>query len=327
MEAIDGANIQYSPGRVLECRAVVGKDLTAFNFLDYFDENTARERAIECAQEMTGRVLGWRAEEVEGALQLPDVDKVYDFIVGRLGMQPYGKLVYLEDDPLADYSGVTTNHNRTSVVLRSRILQDFPDEITPKDANFLNTLRVGGVAAHELAHLAGMQDKVYFTLTPQNFRPLDTIMAGTTVEAGGGTNQKGTYIEEGLGSLVQAMYTGGVLGIGKSYDPRGITPHRSPKGTVLHLPDRMNMLGHQEFVFCGWGMERLVEADEEIWDILMASRQYGVNASAIRSGLKNRMERISPRLFDRIDNTNTESLDDNMETTDRIDHAVTHFLR
>jgi hypothetical protein len=325
MQIIDGACVQYDPTRALECRAITSlDDMTPYNFLDHFDQRTANERALACARELTRMILGWREERVENALPLPDVSDVYEFIGNRLGMQPYGRLVYVDQMPDAKSSGFTTAHNLRSVVIRSHIEQDFQEgEVSEDFAIGANGLRVEGVAAHELTHLAGMQDKAFFTVSEDGRHPVDIAMAGPALEIKG-KNERGTYLEEGLASLVQGMYCGYVLGDVVQHDKQTL-PYRSPKGILLHMPERINMYGHQEYAFCGWGMERLVDADSDIWDVLIASRRYGARSSVIRAELRKRIERISRGLFNRIDTTNIDDLDSNMETTDRIDYAVKQY--
>lgn len=322
MEIIDGADIQYDGIRTLKCKAIIEEgDPTPFNFLDHFDESKAHELALGCSRFVTKTVLEWRDEPVEKMLPLDGVSQVYDFVSNKLGMEPYGSLFYVENAPgvKGKNSGYTTYHNLQSVVMRDRILQDFTG--TAFDGTIgdsLNLMRVRGVATHELAHLAGAQDTVYFAVDENNPRITTCIVAAGSTLENRPYHNKGEYFEEGLGTLTGSMY----LIRGEETNLIGTTPYKSPDGTLLHLPNRINFMGHHEYAFCGWGIERLVYLEPKVWDILLASRRYGATSQIIRNALRTCINGTVPGLFEHIDTTDIKNLDATMATTERIDHAA-----
>lgn len=328
MQIVDGAYIEYDEGRALECRAVTNlEDLTPYNFLDHVDQRTAHQRVLVCAKGITDLVMGLREEKVGDAIPLPGVESVYRYI-SSLGMQPYGKLIYVEQRPDIKVSGITSSRNLRAMVIKQNIVQIDSDPNIPDDMlGSLNDMRIAGVAAHELTHLAGTQDKVFFTVSEDGRRYVDLAMAGSKLEGGAGCKIKGAYFEEVFASLVHGMYFWYLLG-DKMQELVAMTtmtrPFQSPKGRILHVPYRINLLGHQEYAFCGWGMERLIQADPDIWDTLIASRQYNTRATFVREKLRYQINSIYPELFELMDLTDIEDLEENMETTDRINHAVQH---
>lgn len=89
---LDGVNIDYAPGRTMECHAVVPTDngWESVNLLGYFDEQVAQKAAISLSQRATDIVLARRMTPIPDALPLPETDKrpasgVFDFVT-RLGM-------------------------------------------------------------------------------------------------------------------------------------------------------------------------------------------------------------------------------------------------
>jgi hypothetical protein len=116
---IYGRNIEYEPGRVMECHAIIGEnDVRSLNFLDYWDERVAYDLAESYSRTATEMVLADRAEPVENALVLPAAENVFSFIVDDLGMEPRGRLAYVKEMEGVTTAGLTTYRNLRSVSSR-----------------------------------------------------------------------------------------------------------------------------------------------------------------------------------------------------------------
>jgi hypothetical protein len=322
MQHIDGASIPYDSSRTLDCRAInAPDDLTPFNFLDYYNYSEATERAKSCAEFVAKTVLHERSATIENALEMPQADAVFNYVANTLGMQPIGRLAYVSTLDEATSSGLTVYRSLTSYVIKDKIEQDFGGSYDAEGASFLNGFRAATVGAHELAHLAGAQDRMLFALDPQNHSNIIFVDAlGSTLQLRDGTGFKGAYLEEGLGSLVGSMYAWARLS--KSAQVSTVTQYRSSKGVSIAMPNRIKLAGHQKYIFAALGIERLVDAEPEVWDILMASRRYGQRSEVIRNSLQQRIDRKMPGLFEIIDTTDVDNLDHIMETTERVQFEV-----
>jgi len=99
---------------------------------------------------------------------------------------------------------------------------------------------------------------------------------------------------------------------------RTATPYQSPSGAHIALPDRLKVAGNHKYTFAAFGIERLVDVEPELWDVLIASRKYGQRSEAIRRAVKACIDRRMPGLFEIIDTTDVDDLDSMMETTEKI---------
>lgn len=342
MSIESGIRIQYDKGMVMDCRAIMGQgDHTPFNFLDHFEPDEARKRASECSQTATGVILKARKEAIKTGdnLELPNASRVFEFVAGDLGMEPVGQLVYVDKDKNAERlkaGGYTDCTTRSAVVTNSTYLHfdtsrkkdtDLNDTEMSNLADSANSLRVEAVAAHELTHLAGVPDIIFFAVdedTRQHINhvePYPDVLNSWPDSTG---PMKGEYFSEGLAQLVGHMYfwkyPPGFTYLCNTFYKTDYC--KSPAGTEIHLPSRYYIKGEAPHHYTGWGIERLVELAPGAWNILVDSRKYGTVPSSIRAMLRLCIEGAQPGLFDHIDKANLHSLDEIMETTERIDHAA-----
>lgn len=323
---IDGATISYGEGLVMDCRAIKSLEEPApVNFLDYYDSQTAHKVAVGCARTITRAVLDERkSAKVEPTLVLPNAPRVFSFVADGLGMEPVGELCYVPSSGSYEDSGITLLPIRKAIVFRDRILQDFSD-MEPEIREFASTLndyRVESVAVHELTHLAGAQDRVFFTVDHDKLAITRIVHPGTTLE-GWPDKTKGSYFEEGLGTLVANLYQW--KEVPNIADQRSTKPFRTPSGVHLDIPWRNTVPGWHKYIFCGWGIERLVDLVPDAWDILMQSRKYKAEWMAARVALKSCIDSVTPGLFEQIDMTDINDLEHRAETTARIDHAARRY--
>jgi hypothetical protein len=325
MEVLDGARIRYDERRIMDCRALTNfDDKLPFNFLDYYDEHRARELALGCSRFVTQTIMEWRHEEAEHQLPFPEANSVYDFVTG-LGIEPYGKLSLVEtaEGPRGHNSGLTTYGNLRSIVMKDVNFLHYnsnSSELTEGDMYNFNMMRASHVAAHELAHLAGAEDRAYFIVDPNEpTHAIDIQIAGTSL-TDHPYRTRGEYFEEGFSSLIGSLYSVNDNTVMQSLEET--EPFQSPSGTRLHIPQRFNIVGHHMGVFSGWGIERLISLIPDVWDILLASRTYAATAATIRPQLQQCIEAVDPWLFQHIDNVDPYDIDESMEVTDRIVYAA-----
>src|SRR5438876_3456102 len=169
---LDGASIEYAPGRVMECHAIVdsAEGWKPVNLREYFDEQIAETAAIELSRIATRQVLAQRNAIIDNALPLPEFEsfpasRIFDFVNG-LGMEPIGRLAYVKKIPGFTLRGLTDYQSQTALVDQSNIVVDRPDqeELSARSKllyEVFNAMSVHGVAVHELTHLAGAQDVAY----------------------------------------------------------------------------------------------------------------------------------------------------------------------
>ncbi len=335
---IDGANIEYAPGRIMECRAITDDTRCGWvpvNFFDYFEENTATEMAIFLSRIVTDYVLRQREQPIEGSLPLPEASsypasRVFDFL-HNLGIEPKGRLAYVEGIPHMNVRGITDYQSFTSLIDK-RNTSTYSEEsmaLSPENAylgGIFNAMRVQGVAVHELTHLAGAQDVVNFFVDSTASKVTQVVVQGTTLEDWPGVIlKKRCYLEEGLASLVHAMY------FWRSNTP-DLPNHRSerhevykrPSGRKICIPTRISnpLSGHHEYVGCAWGIERLVECMPRLWDALIDSRRYGARALSTRNTLKTCINSEIPGLFEQIDSVDVNNIEETLGVTERIDFEV-----
>lgn len=337
---IDGANIEYAPGRVMECRALVidesGEKFSSANLLDFFDEETATQKALTISRLATQKILASRGAKIEGVLPFPEVEpftlaRVYDFVCGKLGMEPVGRLAYVKSIPeRRDVAGLTDHQLRTARVSDERINAYASDESLEPAQVFMNTvfdaIRTQGVAVHELTHLAGAQDVAYVLLDRNTGKILRTVTPGTTLQPWPRSGGRGSYLEEGMATLTQSMYMWFDLDDPEFLNERKerFETFRSPSGRTMHIPTRIANPGtdHHEYTNCAWGVERLAMLAPNAWDIMAFSRRYGARSHPIRHLLRQCIDAEVPELFGKIENADIDNIEETMEVTERIDFAA-----
>lgn len=327
---IDGETISYGPGLSLECHAIIGpEDKRPLNFLDYYDEKDAQQKSLDLSQEATRQIIQLREVDDEvNVLEMSNVERIYSFITEKLEMEPLGKLIFVPGKD-EQSSGVTDPGARKAFVFRDTIYDDLSTQpeivasnsYSSQAADTYNNWRIESVAAHELTHLAGVEDRVYFFVDKETMsQVVDVEMSGFKLEQWR-NKRKGAYFEEGLATLVQSMYIWHIIPP-DMMDEIVAQPFESPNGVHLDIPSHAIGMGHHAHTFCGWGLERLVKLAPEAWDIMMQSRKYKTDGIVVRRKLKKYLNSVKSGLFDLIDNTDIYNLEEKMETTARIDHLA-----
>lgn len=325
---IDGADITMPNGTVMQCHALQNLDSeTPFNFLDSFGE----KEAINCATRLSHIAVSMQLETEQAyrksvlsesrKVSMPGVNKVFTFVCEELEMEPHGELLIIDDLPAANSSGVTFFDYRTSLVFRNRIVQtDLVEQgLEHTKANILNNLRIETVATHELTHLAGAYPKYYFIPEFSQLNDVQLVRSRTTKLEGWLNEDKGRFFEEGLGTLVQNMYTWKNMDYNSKLASKA-KPFESPKGTHVDLPLRNTLATWHIGQYSAWGMEMLIDIEPEIWDICMESRKMGSDGTLVRKGLKTCVDSIEPKLFNRLDGIDPFELEVVMEAANRIGH-------
>lgn len=341
---IDGANIEYAPGKVLECRAVADDaelGLRPVNLLDYHEEPTANELALTLSRTAAEKIFEYRSYRIPNSLPLPEFDiytakRVSDFITGRLGMEPHGRFAFIRDMGKMVVSGITFYPSQTALVSQ-RETCTYVDDGSPGyneyAAQLFNAISAQGVAVHELTHLSGAQDIAYFYLNDDASAVTNVITPTSTLEDfPSSVFSKRIYFEEGLATLVHSMYlwtsNANTLNLSNSRG-EAFEVARSSSGQSIYVPTRISnpVTRHHEYTACAWGIERLVQLDPAVWDILMASRRYGARAHIIRKALRACIDSNVPGLFDAIDGVDARDVDQTIDMTARITHEVNRRKR
>jgi hypothetical protein len=222
---LDGANIDFPPDRTMECHGYVGIDehMKPLDLREYYDEPEATEAALSLAAQATAKALRLRNARIDNALPLPEFQKfntarVFDF-VDSLGMEPKGRLAYISEIPRYNVAGLTDYQFMVSLVDQKNTSQ-YNREGTELDdqgkffEKVYNTLFAHGVAVHELTHLAGAQDILYFWVDENLQGIIQILNATSTLERQPPfpfNNQKGKYFEEGLATLVLRATTNSLI--------------------------------------------------------------------------------------------------------------------
>jgi hypothetical protein len=132
--------------------------------------------------------------------------------------------------------------------------------------------------------------------------------------------KKGSYAEEGLSSLTGSMLLWRDSSVSVNFNQT--ISYKAHSGIVLHVPLRILLSGHHDYVPLAWGMERLVALAPDVWDVFLLSRKYRSTSFGVRMALRNCINYAAPGLFEHIDNTDIDNVDDMLETTARIDYTA-----
>jgi hypothetical protein len=243
-----------------------------------------------------------RGEPVEQSLVLPNANRVARFAMSTLGLEPIGKLVYVASLGGQPNWGVTHHKTRKAHVVRDAIRNG--DEHGNLSTRGLTTdLIAESVAVHELTHLSGIPNWVFFSVNPTNHRYINYVNAGPMMtvydyarnqERGG--KPGGWLWEEGTATLAGTMYVWNRLpnlAASTRTERRG-----APDGIEVDLPIRHTVnQGNQ--AYAGWGMERLEALAPGTLDILKASRKRGATWWATRNALRQCVESSCPGLFEK----------------------------
>jgi len=158
---------------------------------DYYTHYDASElpgwgqKASEVRSSLATYIRSERAKvKLPPGIAVPGMDRVAAFL-GELGVQPQGHLVVgNRDDPAAlvdarEAYGATSGSKRLAVVYKDKIAGEERHE----HARVGYDIFLAGVAVHELAHLAGYPDHVFFRP-----RPITTTRFSTKHEQRSWTN-------------------------------------------------------------------------------------------------------------------------------------------
>jgi hypothetical protein len=319
-------NLRYDNEHLIRCRAVRGPDdYTPFNFLNYFPEDEAKSVLLDCARYAGQVALKYREEPTDHAILLPDIEKVGKFVSYNLGVKPIGKLAYVERLGDSQDWGVTYHQTRKSYVIRDSILKDEHGRL--KELGVPRDVVVGSVAVHELVHLAGLPDWVFFSTNPdKGYRYVNYVDAAPTMTTYDYTrNQRsdgqpgGWFWEEGVATLSGSLYAWNQWPT-LAHNTQ-TTVRQAPDGTRVHLPIRHTVNKNYQ-AFAGWGMERLTALVPKAWGVLIRSRKPDATWQTTRKNLKECLDAASLGLFEQIDQVTGSDLSEIVQAADRIDREA-----
>ncbi len=332
-EQLYSRSVPYQPyelGRSLECISV--KDFESYKLLSFDDilpNDQAEEMLVEVTSGVANFMLGFRNRNFGESMPISNMDRIAKFL-GNLGIRPVGKLSYvnslnLSDDPEKpnhiQTPGIMSGiHRQAFVIDKNAVMYSEKLAKTLTSVPYIGKeLYIEQLAAHELVHLAGASDTVYFFL---NKDPQGAIIGAVSDVAPcglGGFKNKGGFFEEGFATLCAHMYLWTNLE-GIAEDTR--SELRSADGrTVVNLPVR-HAFSQSSYCYAAWAMERLVEYSPDIWKIFIDSRTHEIDKFKNREALREKVDALNPGLFNALDSTNSHDLTESLVAADAINNLV-----
>lgn len=297
---------------------------TWFDFLRYFPADEASAMHTDCSWALGDLALEGRNAAIPAPVfPLPDAAGVTSFLA-RLGIEPVGRVVVVDQDPaglslgydaIGELWGLADPFTRTCYVNRAAIHR----EVNDPQASDWATLLVRSAAVHELVHLAGYPDWVFYGMEKDLSGPLPYAPAcASALEVCRGIRSRegwrGQYLEEGLASLVQSLFVW--ASCPKVAESDGVEVRSSGDATVL-VPER-HVYRESAQPILAYGVERLVEAFPALWEALLASRRYGAEWWSTRAAVQACLAPAGAEFFDELDSVQLDDLHGNIAVTAKI---------
>ncbi len=321
-------SVRYDDKHSLTCISV--EDFVNYRLVDFREflpVEIAEEELKTCAVGVTNAILKIRETSFGSSREVPNIEKVGAFL-GGIAVQPFGRLSYVNKLTLFDKAvtspGVTSNLHRQSFIIDSNIHMDnrlsghrSAGNVLTKD-EFLES-----TAVHELIHLAGIPDILYFIADQRLRRTIRNTVSSPCALKQIGKEKCGSFFEEGFATLGAYMY------LWRRHpelvqDPR-TEPRRAPTGFEMDIPVR-HALYSNSYAYAAWAMERLVDLTPKVWSIFKQSRIYGTDPQGVRELLKQEVDKLRTGLFDALDSVNLNDLTQTMRASEVVNICVNQAL-
>ncbi len=303
---------------------------TPVGFEEFLPRSVALHELQVTAAGIIRYVLKMREEEFSEAKPIPNMEEVANF-VGRLGLKPLGKISLVDSLTLFDKDiespGATSNLHRQSFVIEQNIDFDRDDGSAEKGSHHASPLLprltrsqfIESAAVHELAHLSGIPDVLYFVVDKNNHSNIMNLTCAPTKLEDAFNRPNGAFFEEGFATLCGYMY------LWERF-PEVVADlrteqRRAPNGISVDLPIR-HAFYDNPYAYLAWAMEQLTDYSPKIFDILMESRRYETPSAQVRAELKAEIDKIHELLFDAMDRTDVKSLNSSISTAYAVDLII-----